>query len=89
VLTLLVSAIATIGIWIKVLRREGSLGFKTLCLVVSAVPVFGPIFYCFIDPPPVLPQAEQGKKIPKGTEVYPSFSPLIRAIRGIFKFRIK
>lgn len=80
-LLLLISAIATVAIWIKILKRPGSFWFKSICLVVSAIPFFGPIFYWLIDLPPSLLFSEQGKKIPKGTEVYPSFKPLIQTIR--------
>ncbi len=82
-LLLLVSIIATVAIWIKVLKRPGNFWFKLLCLAVFAIPFFGPIFYLLIDAPPTLPRSEQGKQIPKGTEVYPGFSPLIQTIRKI------
>lgn len=80
-LLLLASTVATAAIWIRVLKRPGNFWFKFMCLVVSAIPFFGPIFYLLIDLPPTLPPSEQGKQIPKGTEVYPSFKPLIQVIQ--------
>jgi len=80
---------ATVAIWIRVLKRPGSIGLKILYLVISAIPFIGPIMYWFVDPPPVLPESEQGKKIPKGTEVYPSFKPLIDALQKPLKSKKK
>lgn len=82
-LLLLISIIATAVIWTKVLRGPGKLWFKLLCLIVSVIPFFGPVFYLFVDPPPTLPLSEQGKQIPKGTEIYPDFNPLIKIVQKI------
>ena len=85
----LFSLIATTAIWIRVLKQQGNFWFKLLCLVVSVIPFFGPIFYLLIDAPSTLPPSEQGKQIPKGTEVYPSFKPLIKTIRKILGAKIR
>ncbi|MES2039120.1 MAG: hypothetical protein V4495_14905 [Pseudomonadota bacterium] len=78
------SLCATIKIWSIVLRRPGQPWDKCLLMFISAIPFFGPVFFVFIDAPPVLPLAEQEKPFPKGTEIYPDFSPLIAAIKRFF-----
>ncbi|MBI3728257.1 MAG: hypothetical protein HY254_07975 [Burkholderiales bacterium] len=78
------SLCATIKIWSMVLRRAGHPWGKCLLMFISVIPFFGPVFFVFIDAPPVLPLAEQEKPFPKGTEIYPDFYPLINSIRKIF-----
>jgi hypothetical protein len=81
---ILLSICASISIWVEVLRRPGGMWLKILLLLISAIPVVGPVFFIFIDAPPVLPLSEQAKQIPKGTSVYPDFSPLIASIKRFF-----
>jgi hypothetical protein len=80
-----VSLCATIKIWCMVLHRPGRPWVKCLLMFISAIPFFGPVFFVFVDAPPVLPVAEQEKPFPKGTEVYAGFRPLIEAIGRFFK----
>ena len=81
---MLLSICASISIWVEVLRRPGGFLPKILLLMISAIPVFGPIFFIFIDAPPALPLSEQARQFPKGASVYPDFSPLITSIKRFF-----
>lgn len=53
-------------------------------MFISVIPFFGPVFFAFIDAPPVLSLDEQQKPFSKGTEIHPDFSPLITSIRRFF-----
>lgn len=77
----LASLCATLKIWIMVLRRQGQPRGKCLLMFISAIPFFGPVFFLLIDAPPVKLFPEQEKPFPKGTEIYPDFSPLITGIK--------
>ncbi len=79
-----ISFCATIKIWSMVLRRPGAVWYKCLLMLIAAIPFFGPVFFMFIDAPPVLPLSGQAKPIPKGTEVYTGFDTLIGALKRFF-----
>jgi hypothetical protein len=83
-LLLTVSFAATVAIWIRVLRAEELWYFKAAGLVISAIPFVGPIFYLFIDMPPSLPPEQQPPMFPRGTQPYPSFTPLVTFITRAF-----
>jgi hypothetical protein len=81
VISLCVSAF----IWRRILKSESSLWFKLICILISAVPFFGPLLYIFLDPPPPLPPSQQAERMPKGTQVYKDFSPLVAFLKNIFR----
>jgi len=83
---LFASLIATCVIWLRVLPRKEPIWHKLLCLLISAVPFFGPLFYAFFfDPPPVSAMKEQQAEHGAwGTRLIPTFSPLINSIRKFF-----
>ena len=66
----LVSLPFTLFIWWKVLRSNARNVFKAVCLVVSAVPVLGPVFYLLIDMPNRLPTHLQAPPLSRGTRPY-------------------
>ncbi|MFZ6874098.1 hypothetical protein ACO0LF_18730 [Undibacterium sp. Di27W] len=80
----LLSAYISIQIWMEILRRPGRFWPKSLLLLISAIPFIGPVFFIFIDAPPVLPLSEQAKQFPKGTEVYTGFESLIASLKRFF-----
>ncbi|MFZ6680927.1 hypothetical protein [Undibacterium sp. Tian12W] len=53
-------------------------------MLIAAIPFVGPVFFVFIDAPPVLPLSEQAKPFPKGIEVYTGFGALIDALKRFF-----
>jgi hypothetical protein len=83
-LLLAASFAATAVIWVRVLRAKELWYFKAAGLVISAIPFVGPIFYLFIDMPSRLPPEQQPTMFPRGTQPYPSFTPLINFITRAF-----
>ena len=49
---LAISAIATIMCWRRILRTDDLRFFKIANLVISSIPIFGPLLYWFVDMPP-------------------------------------
>jgi hypothetical protein len=66
----LVSLPFTLFIWWKVLRSNAHKVFKAVSLLVSAIPVLGPVFYLLIDMPNRLPAHLQAPPLNKGTRPY-------------------
>jgi hypothetical protein len=75
---------ATCLIWRKIISTTGAWYTKAAHMIFVAVPFVGPMFYVFIAPPPKHPPDKQIPTFPKGTEVYPSFDPLITIIKKMF-----
>lgn len=87
VFLLIVSVGATFLIWRRIFLSDSTWYSKILHAAFAAVPFFGPMLYVFLMPPPRHPPASQMPLFPKGTEVHPSFGPLIRSIGRVFDSR--
>ena len=81
---LISSIVATGAIWMRVLRRTENMSYKVLCLLISAVPFFGPVFFIIIDAPPSKLPEEQEDRFSKGTEVHKDFRPLTKSFKDFF-----
>lgn len=72
----------------RIFRQEYSFAARFVNLVLVVVPIIGPIMYFMIDPPPNRPIVKSKQEIwnggTKGTQVWPSFDPLIRSLTSIF-----
>lgn len=78
---LIASLFLTVFIWLRIFRSRDLLAFKIAFMVISAVPVLGPILYfTILQMPSRLPLEQQQQPFPKGTQVYPSFKPLIKIL---------
>ena len=65
------SLIGTALCWIRVIKSEDSAFFKSVGLVISAIPFLGPFLFLFLDMPPRIPQDAQAKwKWRLGTTLY-------------------
>jgi hypothetical protein len=88
-LLIVLSMVLTGLAWSRILRKEGFGAAKLGYLVLAAIPVFGPLFYLMIDPPnnvPLDPTAKNHwKGSNRGNDVWPSFDPLMRALRRLFR----
>jgi hypothetical protein len=81
---LVISFLATCLLWRRILARDYPWQQKATHAVFVAIPFLGPMFYIFLVPPSVHARENQLPPFPKGTEVYPSFAPLIKSISRIF-----
>jgi len=77
-----ISLIATCLIWHRIFRSDCGWLRKILHATFAAIPFFGPMLYVFLEPPSKHPPQKQMRPFPKGTEVYPSFDPLIKSLSG-------
>jgi len=85
----LVSLALTGAAWGRILRRKNPWPSKLGYLVLTAVPLAGPMFYMIIDPPENGPIATAPEKLwtrteRHGNKVWPSFSPLINFLARLF-----
>jgi len=75
--------------WKRILAQPYSPLVKGLFLILALAPIIGPVFYLLIDPPessPATVKSEEYWAPRKGAgQVWPSFGPLIQALRSIFK----
>jgi hypothetical protein len=51
-IALALSAVGTLFCWRRILRKADLRFFKIINLIISAIPILGPIMYLFIDMPP-------------------------------------
>ena len=58
---LVASFAATLCCWYRIIRSRDILFFKVSGLLISAIPLLGPIFYLIFDLPPRLPPDAQAK----------------------------
>lgn len=68
--------------------KKNHLLAKVAYLVLAAIPLLGPLIDLLIDPPEGTPPrvaAEEFWHPSKGTNVWPSFDPLVKSLRGLFR----
>ncbi|MFC5475688.1 hypothetical protein [Paraherbaspirillum soli] len=84
---IIVSLIATGLSWSRIFGKRTYWPIKFVYLVLSAIPLVGPIFYLLIEPPestPITAPTEvRWTSSAKGTQVWPSFAPLIGCLRRL------
>lgn len=84
----LISLLTTGFAWKRIFSQRYHWLVSAACLMFTLIPIAGPIFYLIIDPPessPADPTAGGFWQPAKGTQVWPSFGPLITSLRAIFK----
>jgi len=81
---LALSFAATCLIWITIWRADVAWYWKLFRAVFAVFPFVGPMLYIFFSSPPPHPPERMMPQFPKGTQVYPSFDPLIKSIARMF-----
>jgi hypothetical protein len=75
--------------WRRIFSRRYSWLARATALILTLLPVFGPIFYLMIDPPESSPSGvspEEFWQPAKGAgRPWPSYDPLIKSLRKVFK----
>ena len=85
-LLICISLVTTGLAWKRILGKDEFWVIKFGYLILSAVPLAGPLFYLLIDPPESSPIAVPPEEFwtPKNPKVWPSFNPLINSLRRLF-----
>lgn len=79
------SLAATALIWRQILRSQRSWSAKLFHAAFAAIPILGPMLYIFLVPPAPHPLDDQMPPFPKGTQPYPSFTPLVKSFNRTFR----
>jgi hypothetical protein len=82
-------ALVLIGFsWNRIFRQSYEFKAKAGYLVLTAVPLIGPIFYMLIDPPANLPINKSPHSLwserTRGEKIWPAFDPIIQSLSSIF-----